>query len=90
MVRRRILPSFESGSPVQIESVTTNPMAPDQIENPYPIYARLRRERPVFYSPMFDLWVVTRYADIAEVERDTERFSSARSSCRSRWAAPRP
>jgi cytochrome P450 len=53
-----------------------NPMAPDQIENPYPNYARLRRERPVFYSPMFDLWVVTRYADIAEVERDTERFSS--------------
>lgn len=53
-----------------------NPMAPDQMENPYAMYARLRRERPVFYSPMFDLWVVTRYADIAEVERDTERFSS--------------
>ncbi len=53
-----------------------NPMAPDQVENPYPMYARLRKERPVFYSPMFDLWVVTRYADIAEVERDTERFSS--------------
>ncbi len=53
-----------------------NPMAPDQIESPYPMYARLRRERPVFYSPMFDLWVVTRYADITEVERDTERFSS--------------
>jgi len=53
-----------------------NPMAPDQMENPYPLYARLRRERPVFYSPMFDLWVVTRYVDIAEVERDTARFSS--------------
>ena len=53
-----------------------NPMAPDQIENPYPLYTRLRREQPVFYSPMFGLWVVTRYADIAEVERDTERFSS--------------
>jgi cytochrome P450 len=53
-----------------------NPMAPDQMENPYPLYARMRRERPVFHSPMFDLWVVTRYADIAEVERDTSRFSS--------------
>jgi cytochrome P450 len=51
-------------------------MAPDQIENPYPLYARLRRERPVFHSPMFDLWVVTRYADISEVEKDTTRFSS--------------
>ncbi|MFP2903480.1 cytochrome P450 [Pyxidicoccus sp. 3LFB2] len=53
-----------------------NPLAPEQIENPYPLYARLRREQPVFHSPMFDLWVVTRYEDIAEVERDTSRFSS--------------
>lgn len=53
-----------------------NPLAPDQIENPYPLYARLRRERPVFHSPIFDLWVVTRYADISEVERDTARYSS--------------
>lgn len=53
-----------------------NPMAPEQLDNPYPLYARMRRERPVFHSPMFDLWVVTRYADISEVERDTARFSS--------------
>jgi cytochrome P450 len=53
-----------------------NPMAPDQIENPYALYAQLRRERPVFHSPMFDLWVVTRYEDIAEVEKDPSRFSS--------------
>lgn len=54
-----------------------NPMAPDQLEDPYPLYARLRRELPVFYSAMFDLWVVTRYADISEVEKDPTRFSSA-------------
>ncbi|WNG15688.1 cytochrome P450 [Cystobacter fuscus] len=54
-----------------------NPMAPDQIEDPYPLYARMRRERPVFYSAPFDLWVVTRYADIVEVENDPSRFSSA-------------
>ncbi|WNG41054.1 cytochrome P450 [Archangium violaceum] len=53
-----------------------NPLAPDQIDNPYPLYARLRRERPVFHSPMFDLWVVSRHADISEVELDTARFSS--------------
>ncbi|OJH39550.1 cytochrome P450 [Cystobacter ferrugineus] len=54
-----------------------NPMAPDQIEDPYPLYARMRRERPVFYSAPFDLWVVSRHADIAEVENDPSRFSSA-------------
>jgi cytochrome P450 len=53
-----------------------NPLAPDPIEDPYPLYARLRRERPVFHSPIFDLWVVTRYADISEVERETARYSS--------------
>src|SRR5690349_19770065 len=53
-----------------------NPMAPDQLHDPYPLYARMRRERPVFYSPMFGLWVVTRFADISEVEKDTARFSS--------------
>ncbi|NMO22667.1 cytochrome P450 [Pyxidicoccus fallax] len=53
-----------------------NPMAPDQVENPFPMYVRLRQERPVFYSAMFDLWVVTRYDDISEVEKDTARFSS--------------
>ncbi|EPX63765.1 putative cytochrome P450 hydroxylase [Cystobacter fuscus DSM 2262] len=54
-----------------------NPMAPDQIEDPYPLYARMRRERPVFYSAPFELWVVTRYEDIAEVKNDPSRFSSA-------------
>ncbi len=53
-----------------------NPMAPDQIEDPYPLYARMRRELPVFHSAMFDLWVVTRYSDIAEITKDTSRFSS--------------
>jgi cytochrome P450 len=53
-----------------------DPFLPEQNEDPYPIYARARREEPVFYSPRLDLWVVTRYADIAAVARDTERFSS--------------
>ena len=56
---------------------TFNPMAPDQVEDPYTILARMRRELPVFHSPLFDLWVVSRYSDIAEVEKDPSRFSSA-------------
>lgn len=53
-----------------------NPFAPEQRDNPYPIYARARLEEPVFYSPTLDLWVISRYADIAAVIRDTDRFSS--------------
>lgn len=54
-----------------------NPIAPEQLENPYPVYARARRERPVFHSPDLNLWIVTRYADITEVEMAPGTFSSA-------------
>lgn len=53
-----------------------NPFLPEQIDDPYPVYARARREEPVFYSPVLDAWVVARYADILSILRDTERFSS--------------
>src|ERR1044071_5394867 len=38
-----------------------NLLAPDQLNNPFPTYAQARRDQPVFYSPMFDMWFVTRY-----------------------------
>jgi cytochrome P450 len=53
-----------------------NPLLPEQMADPYPLYARARREAPVFYSAQFDVWVVTRYADIVSIIRDTGRFSS--------------
>ncbi|MDC0723623.1 cytochrome P450 [Nannocystis bainbridge] len=58
-------------------STTFNPMAPDQVVDPYPLYARARREQPVFFAESLGAWVVTRHADIVAVARDTERFSSA-------------
>jgi len=48
---------------------------------PYADFARLRRERPVHWQPTPDgggYWALTRHADVAEVSRDPERFSSAR------------
>jgi cytochrome P450/nitrite reductase/ring-hydroxylating ferredoxin subunit len=56
-----------------------DPMAPDQRECPFPLYARARNEMPVFYSERFDLWVVTRYQDIVAILKDPVRFSSAQS-----------
>jgi cytochrome P450 len=53
-----------------------NPLDPEQLEDPYPIYARARREEPVFYNHQFDVWVVTRYEDLCTVLRDPECFSS--------------
>ena len=40
-----------------------NPLSEEQLEDPYSFYAETRREEPVFYSPAFHMWVVTRYSD---------------------------
>jgi cytochrome P450 len=53
-----------------------NPLAAEQVQNPFEMYARARKECPVFFSPMYQMWFVTRHEDVCEVLRDTETFSS--------------
>jgi len=55
-----------------------DPLDPDYLADPYPYYARFRRESPVFYAPKLDFWVVSRYEDIASIVKDPETFSNAR------------
>jgi len=38
--------------------------------NPYPVYARLRRESPVFHSAEFGMTFFTRYADVERLLQD--------------------
>ncbi len=47
------------------------------LDDPYPLYQRLREEQPVYYAEEFDLWVVSRYDDVRRVLMDPTRFSSA-------------
>ena len=56
-----------------------DPMAPDQRECPFDLYARARQEMPIFFSERFDLWIVTRHQDIVAILKDSTRFSSAQS-----------
>jgi cytochrome P450 len=53
-----------------------NPLAPDQVADPFSFYARAQQEEPLFFSAMFNTWVATRYDDISAILRDTEHFSS--------------
>jgi cytochrome P450 len=53
-----------------------NPLDPAFQANPYPQYAELRRDTPVFYSPLYDFWVITRHADISTALKRTDIFSS--------------
>jgi cytochrome P450 len=53
-----------------------SPLAGEQVEDPYAFYARARVEEPVFFSPKFQMWFVTRYADIDAILSDPIAFSS--------------
>ena len=46
--------------------------------DPYPTYARLRDEAPVYYNEAFDFWGLSRFADVEAALRDTTRLSSAK------------
>src|SRR4051812_10508511 len=52
------------------------PFDPSFLRDPYPFYARARREAPVFWSPVMNAWVVSRYDDVVAILTDHERFSS--------------
>lgn len=51
--------------------------SPAFIADPYPIYARLRRESPVHWVEAWGCWLLTRADDIDTTIRDTAGFSSA-------------
>jgi cytochrome P450 len=53
-----------------------NPLDPAFQANPYPQYAELRHDTPVFYSPVYDFWVITRHADISAALKQADTFSS--------------
>lgn len=65
-----------------IESMSECPFHPFSaayLADPYPTFATARKESPAFYSDELDMWVVTRYADVALAMSDTELFSASNS-----------
>ena len=49
---------------------------PSFTTDPYPTYARLREEAPVYWSPYFRQWLVTQGELVTEIARTWEIFSS--------------
>lgn len=63
--------------PVSVGDVTAVfELDPDAIRCPYPYFDRARDEQPVVYVPDIECWLVTKYADIVQVARDPNTFSS--------------
>jgi cytochrome P450 len=45
-------------------------------DDPYPIYARLRLDAPLYHNTERDLWVLTRFDDLQAVSRNWQMYSS--------------
>jgi len=48
--------------------------------DPYPVFKRLRDERPLYYNEDLDFYAVSRFADVESCSIDWQTFSSARGS----------
>ena len=60
-----------------IPPVTFSPYDYRIHEDPYPVYARLRDEAPLYRSDELDFWALSRHQDVVDAFRDPSRFSSA-------------
>jgi cytochrome P450 len=46
-------------------------------DDPYPVYARLRAEAPLYRNDELDFWALSRHEDVAAAFRDPVQFSNA-------------
>ncbi len=49
---------------------------PEFFKNPYPVYARLRTEAPVYWCAKWKSWLITRNDDVMNIMRDPQTFSN--------------
>lgn len=49
----------------------------EYIANPYPTYALLRDEHPLYWSEKWSVWIVSRYEDVQRILGDFDAFSNA-------------
>ncbi|MFZ0831690.1 MAG: cytochrome P450 [Mycobacterium sp.] len=48
------------------------------VTDPYPVYARLREEAPIYYNQRYDFWALSHHTDVEKALLDWQTFSSAR------------
>lgn len=63
--------------------ISGDPFAPENWNDPYPLYDELRSTSPIFQDPEFGTWILTRYADCEAILRNP-RWSSDPSHARNK------
>jgi cytochrome P450 len=64
-------------SPGTADTLRFSPYDYEIHEDPYPTYARLRDEAPLFHNAEVGFWALSRHADVIDAFRDSTRFSSS-------------
>jgi len=58
--------------------VKYNPFSDEVMNDPYPVYAGLRREAPVYYIEEFDAWAFSKFQDIWDCSKDNKHFTATK------------
>ena len=56
-----------------------DPMTPSNLQEPFVFFAKLRKEKPVYWNEQYSFWMLTRYQDVKAMldwDRDRSRPSS--------------
>lgn len=57
-------------------TVHYDPFDHEVMLDPWPVYAALRREKPVYYIEKYDCWALARFEDVWKASLDHEAFSA--------------
>jgi cytochrome P450 len=55
-----------------------DPFSADVMRDPYPVYARLREEAPVYHLEEYDAWALSRFEDVWNASMDNKHFTCAK------------
>ncbi|OBI43137.1 cytochrome [Mycobacterium kyorinense] len=55
-----------------------DPYDVDIVASPYPVYARLVEESPIYYNERYNFWALSRYTDVEQALLNWETFSNSR------------
>ena len=59
-----------------MNDLTANWLTPEFFQNPYPYYAELRGQAPVYWSAKLQMWLTSNYPLTLDALRDHPRFSN--------------
>jgi cytochrome P450 len=65
--------------PGTTSTVYYDPYDVDIAANPWPTYARLREEAPIYYNERYRFWAISRFSDVEAALSNWEAFSNSRS-----------